>query len=93
MSVVVPVAPICEPTEATAGSFWITPITASMRPSIAGKEMLWAASAIAMIIPVSCYGKKPLGMITYRYPVTPIVPSMTISVMKRWRSAILRLRS
>ena len=83
MSVVVPVAPICEPTEATAGSFWITPITASMRPSIAGKEMLWAASAIAMIIPVSCCGKKPFGMITNRVTVTATVAIMIASVILR----------
>ena len=56
-------------------------------------EMSCAASVTPRMSPVSCSGKKPFGMITNSQTVSATVPSMTISVTKRCRSATTKARS
>ena len=51
------------PTEAIAGSF-STVDGGFLRSTMAGYEMSCAASVMPTINPVSCCGKKPLGMTT-----------------------------
>ena len=48
-------------TAATAGSAWITAITARWRSSIARNEMLGSASVDPVTMPVSWIGRNPLG--------------------------------
>ena len=57
-----PPAPTAEPTEATAGSRITALIKACWRSAMAWKEISCAASDRPMINPVSCCGKKPLGI-------------------------------
>ena len=45
------------------------------------------------MMPVSCCGKKPFGMIANRYAVAATVPIIAASVMRRWRSATAKARS
>ncbi len=48
----------------TAGSALITSLTASCRAFSAGNEVSCGASVVTIIVPVSCWGKRPLGMTT-----------------------------
>ena len=50
----------------TALSARITRTSACCRWLIASKLMSWAASLMPRITPVSCTGKNPLGMTSYR---------------------------
>ena len=50
----------------TSGSAATTALMACWRSTMAGKEMSCAASEKPVIRPVSCCGKRPLGMITKR---------------------------
>ena len=60
--VLVPSMPMKEERLSTAGSFRITWARACCRSAMAGKEMVCGASEMPRITPVSCTGKKPLGM-------------------------------
>ncbi len=52
-----------------------------------------AASVTPRISPVSCSGKKPFGITTNSNPVSATVPSITIRVTNRCRTALTRMRS
>ena len=60
--VLVPSTPMKEDRLSTAGSSSTIPARVCWRSAMAGKEMSWGASEMAWISPVSCTGKKPLGM-------------------------------
>jgi len=60
--VLVPSTPMKEDRFSTAGSSSTIPARVCWRSDMAVKEMSWGASEIAWIRPVSCTGKKPLGM-------------------------------
>ena len=59
-----PVEPTKPTTPDTSGSFWTIADSRFWRSAMAAKEMSWRASAWAKMKPVSCSGKKPLGMTT-----------------------------
>ncbi len=61
-----PVEPTKPTTPETAGSRWMMAESWVCRSAMAVKEMSCRASPWAKMKPVSCSGKKPLGMITYR---------------------------
>ena len=50
-----------------------------MRSAIAAYEMSGAASVTPAMSPLSCWGKKPFGIRTYRMTVIAIVASITSS--------------
>ncbi len=58
----VPSTPMKEVRLSTAGSFSTTSARARWRSDMAWKEIDCGASATPWITPVSCTGKKPLGM-------------------------------
>jgi hypothetical protein len=60
--VLVPSMPMKEERLATAGSFRITRARDCCAWAMASKETDWGASDMPRITPVSCTGKKPLGM-------------------------------
>ena len=60
--VLVPSTPMKHERLTTAGSWMITAASACWRSAMALKEMLWGASEMPRITPVSWTGKKPLGM-------------------------------
>ncbi len=62
--VLVPSTPMKEDRLSTSGSFRIAAASACWRSAMAAKETDCGASVIAWISPVSCTGKKPLGMTT-----------------------------
>src|SRR4029077_14503863 len=57
-----------------------------------GRDIL-AASLTPMMIPVSCCGKKPLGMTAKSHTVAATVVIMTPSVVRRCLRARMRARS
>ena len=57
-------APTKEATLATAGSCWAISAKRACSLAMAGMEMAWLASVTATITPVSCAGRKPLGITT-----------------------------
>ena len=59
-----PVEPTKPTTPDTSGSFWTIAESRFWRSAMAAKEMSCRASAWAKMKPVSCSGKKPLGMTT-----------------------------
>jgi hypothetical protein len=61
-----PLPPITIATEATSGSACTILPSSSWRRFMSAKEMSWLASEVAVIRPLSCCGKKPLGMMTNR---------------------------
>ena len=56
--------PMNEVACATAGCASTTSFTSSWRSRMAGKEMSCGASEIPAMLPVSCCGKRPFGMMT-----------------------------
>ncbi len=62
--VLVPSTPMKELRLATAGSLRITSARACWPLAMALKEADWGASEMPRITPVSCTGKKPLGIHT-----------------------------
>ncbi len=54
--------PVKETTFSTAGSFSTIRMRMLSFVSSAGNEVSWAASTLPFSRPVSCCGKKPLGM-------------------------------
>ena len=61
-----------------------------LRCIISAKEMSCAASDVPEIRPVSCCGKKPLGMMMNREAVSARVAKKTMSVTNWWRSTTSR---
>ena len=88
-----PVEPTKPTTPDTPGSFWMIAASRVCRSAMAVKEMSWRASAWPKMKPVSCSGKKPLGMMTYSQPVTKIRAIVDSSVGSWWRSTHCRVRS
>ncbi len=86
-------APTDEVSAATAGSSSTSWFTCFCRRDIASNETSCAASVMAMMMPVSCGGKNPLGMMTNSTPVVARMAKNTISVMNRNRSAMSSVRS
>ncbi len=76
--------PITETTPATLGSLRIAASTCCWRRCISAKETSVPASVTAVIRPVSCNGRKPLGIAMYSATVAAMVISITISVAN-WR--------
>jgi hypothetical protein len=62
--VLVPSTPMKEDRFSTAGSSSTASARARWRPTMALKEVSWGASEMAWMRPVSCTGKKPLGIAT-----------------------------
>ena len=58
----VPSTPTNEVRLSTSGSFRMTSASARWRSLIAANDTLCGASVMAWIRPLSCTGKKPLGM-------------------------------
>ncbi len=56
--------PTTEETPATSGSALITPATRCCRRDISSNDTEGSACVTAMMRPVSCGGRKPLGMTT-----------------------------
>ncbi len=83
-----PPAPMAMAMVATAGSLATTSPSASCRRIISAKEMSCAASDTPLMRPVSCCGKKPLGMAMNRYTVPASVAKNTNSVANWWRSTM-----
>ena len=72
--------PINEDKLSTAGSFKIWLASACCRSLIAAKEISSGASVTTCMTPLSCTGKKPLGITQYNAPAKTTVPSITASV-------------
>ncbi len=60
----VPSTPMKDERLSTAGSWRITSARACCLRAMARKETVWGASEMPRITPVSCTGKKPLGIQT-----------------------------
>ena len=65
---------------ATSGSARITRASACWWRDIAASEVSWAATEMPWMTPVSCTGKKPLGMTTARTTVVASVRTNTSRV-------------
>ena len=68
-------------TEATAGSASSTFAIACWLSSIASNEIEGDACVMPWMMPVSCVGKKPLGMVMYSSTVSTSVATATSSVI------------
>ncbi len=68
-------APTKDATLATAGSVCAMAANCACSLAMAGMEMAWLASVTATITPVSCAGRKPLGMTMYSRMVPASVPT------------------
>ena len=75
--VLLPSTPMKEDRLATAGSCRIASASACWWRTMAAYEVSSAASEIAWMTPVSCTGKKPLGIATYITTVAAKVMSAT----------------
>ena len=80
------------PKPVMSGSRRTTSASSSMREFIEAKEASCADSAKPEMKPVSCCGKKPLGMIANSTPVATSVAMKTHSVMNWWSSTTCRPR-
>ena len=58
-------------TVSTAGSAWMMATACCSLAVSAVEEMLWSARMPALSWPLSCCGKKPLGMCAKRYTFSP----------------------
>ena len=56
-------------------------------------EMLWSATRLATMRPVSCSGKKLFGMIDDQPTLSATAPNRVRSTMKLWSSAMASVRS
>ncbi len=81
-----PSTPMKEERLATSGSVRIACPSACWCRDIAASEVSWAATEMPWMMPVSCTGKKPLGMMTASTTVTATVSSATSRVSGWWRS-------
>jgi len=66
-----------EDSVSTAGSFRITSASSCCRVAMAENETACGASEIPRITPVSCTGKKPLGIMMYNTMVATSVATAT----------------
>ena len=73
--------PSVKPTLITAGSWRTMSAIVLERSLIAANEMSCAPSAIPAMKPVSCCGKKPLGMKTYSATVVTSVATKITSII------------
>src|SRR6266851_4658546 len=78
--------PVKLPTLATAGSLSRTRMRSCTRWLMAWNETVVGASAMATMVPVSCWGKNPFGTSIQRTAVATMVATITPSVRPRWRS-------
>ena len=85
-------APTKDTTPATAGSFNAASAKPVCNDAMRGMDALCAASVTATITPVSCNGKKPLGVTTYSATVPNRVPTATSSTSPWCRRATRRVR-
>ena len=51
-------------------------------------EMLWSPCRFPVSLPVSCCGKKPLGMMVINQTFRPIVTSNTSRTSREWSNAL-----
>ncbi len=90
--VLVPSTPMKEEMLSTAGSASTTSTSFCCNAAMAGKLTVCGASLMPRITPVSCTGKKPLGMTMNKSTVATKVEMVTSSVAKRWRRMIFSAR-
>ena len=83
--------PVKPTTVSTAGSLPTIATKASSLPCIDWNELLWSARSPPVTRPVSCWGKKPLGTIVYRYTFSPMVVNRMSSISQAWSSTHDRL--
>ncbi len=83
-------APMPPATFTTSGSDCTTASNCSCSFAISAKETSCGASEVPNRVPVSCWGKKPLGMAMNSATVATRVARKTIKVMKRWRKTLSR---
>jgi hypothetical protein len=89
----VPSTPMKDETLSTAGSRSILSARARWRAAISWNDTVGPASVMAWMKPVSCKGKKPLGMAAYITMVRKKVPIATAMVSLWCRSTQTSLRS
>ena len=82
----VPSAPMKEATPETSGSARMTATTCCWSSDIREKLTSGPASVMPVSSPVSCTGKKPLGMTSARTTVSRNVPMVMARVRGWWRS-------
>ena len=85
-------APTKDATPATAGSRRAISASWVCSTAMRGMEVLCAASVTAMITPVSCCGRNPLGITTYSTTVPTSVSTATSSVSPWCRSETISVR-
>lgn len=88
-----PSTPMKDDTAATSGSFSALLAAACWRSAMAVKEIDCGAWVMAWIRPVSCCGKKPLGITMYSSTVSAKVARATSSVSGWCRSTTCSMRS
>ncbi len=85
--------PLNATSDSTAGSSPIVCANCESSRFICCDDVSWSAWIVPLRRPVSCCGKKPLGTMMYSQTVKPMVPSVTSSVMRWWRSTQPSVRS
>ena len=88
-----PSTPMNEDTACTSGSSSASRAAACWRSAMAVNEMDCGACVMAWIRPVSCCGKKPLGIRMYSSTVSANVASATSRVSGWCRSTFCSMRS
>ena len=86
LPVLAPKPPTFDTTCATSGSARTIAFICSWRAFIAGYEMSCGPRVLPMIMPVSCCGNWPNGILNSRNTLSAIVASVITPTMARWRN-------